>query len=82
MALDSKSAIKPLKKLRKLVGKLDLPPTAEDVHHIRTYTRKIEATLVAIPEVCGRNEERVLHESAKVRRAPEKFATWTCSPDT
>jgi len=72
MALDPKPAIKPFKKLRKLIRKLDPQPTAEDVHHIRTYTRRIEATLAAIPDICGRNEQRVLRESEKVRRCAGK----------
>lgn len=72
MALDPKSSIKPFKKLRKLIGNLDRQPTAEDVHHIRTYTRRIEATLAAIPDVCERNEHRLLRQSAKVRRRAGK----------
>lgn len=43
MALDSKRLLKPVKKLRKLVGKLDRHPAPEIIHELRTSTRKVEA---------------------------------------
>jgi hypothetical protein len=43
MALDRNRLLKPVKKLRNLVGKVNRRPTPEQVHDLRTRTRQIEA---------------------------------------
>jgi CHAD domain-containing protein len=48
MALDSKRLLKPVRKLRKLVGNLDRQPAAEIVHDLRTNARRVEATFEAL----------------------------------
>src|SRR4051794_11061283 len=47
MALDVNSIGKSFKKLRKLLKNFPNPPAAEDVHDIRTHTRRIEAIVGA-----------------------------------
>jgi CHAD domain-containing protein len=47
MALDLKSVQKPFRKLGKLLKKLPDPPAPEDVHDVRTQTRRIEAVVCA-----------------------------------
>ena len=48
MALDRKQLLKPVKKLRKLVSKLDGEPAPEKVHDLRTNTRRFEAAFEAL----------------------------------
>jgi CHAD domain-containing protein len=48
MALDRNSLVKPVKKLRKLIGKMDSHPAPEKVHALRTNTRRFEAMFEAL----------------------------------
>jgi CHAD domain-containing protein len=48
MALDPKELKKPLSKLRKLLKKMPKQPTPEQVHDLRTNTRRVEASLKAL----------------------------------
>lgn len=48
MALDSKTVQKPFRRLRKILKKFPDPPGPEDVHDVRTHTRKIEALVGAL----------------------------------
>lgn len=48
MSLDPKKLDKPFTKLRKLVCKMSKVPTQDEVHDIRTNTRRVEATLDAL----------------------------------
>jgi CHAD domain-containing protein len=43
MALDRNSVHKPFRKLRKLLKNFPGPPSPDDVHDVRTHTRRIEA---------------------------------------
>ena len=72
MALDPKDLVDPFKKLRKSVAKLKGQPTPKEVHDIRTRTRRMDSTLHALPQVCRRNERRLLKHTAKVRRRAGK----------
>lgn len=47
MALDAKAVHKPFRKLGKLLKKFPDPPSPEDVHDVRTHTRRIEAMVGA-----------------------------------
>jgi CHAD domain-containing protein len=47
MALDLKSVDKPFRKLAKLLKKFPDPPAPEDIHDVRTHTRRIEAVVGA-----------------------------------
>ena len=48
MPLDPRKLDKPLTKLRKLVRTMSKVPTQDEVHDIRTNTRRVEATLEAL----------------------------------
>jgi CHAD domain-containing protein len=48
MALDPKELKKPLSKLRKLLKKMPKQPSPEQVHDLRTNTRRVEASLKAL----------------------------------
>jgi CHAD domain-containing protein len=48
MALDRKLLLKPIKKLRKLIKKLDRQPDPDEVHDLRTSTRRFEAAFEAL----------------------------------
>ena len=45
MALDPRTIQKPFRKLRKLLKNFPDPPAPEDVHDVRTHTRRVEALL-------------------------------------
>jgi CHAD domain-containing protein len=48
MSLNYNRLLKPAKKLRKLINKMDGQPTPEEVHHLRTNTRRFEAMFEAL----------------------------------
>src|SRR5215475_11330055 len=48
MAIDRKRILKPVKKLRKLVKNLNRQPAPEEVHDLRTNTRRFEAAFEAL----------------------------------
>jgi CHAD domain-containing protein len=48
MALDANRLLKPVKKLRKLVKKIPAQPTPDEVHGLRTNTRRLEAIFDAL----------------------------------
>jgi CHAD domain-containing protein len=68
MALDPKKLDKPLLKLSKLVQKMSKVPTQDEVHHIRTNTRRIEATLTALQLDRKRKGRRVLDAVTPMRK--------------
>jgi CHAD domain-containing protein len=72
MPLDVDRALKPLKKLRKSVKKFPKQPSPEQVHDLRTSTRKIEATLEALALDASRNGRKLLSEVARVRKPAGK----------
>lgn len=68
MALDPKKLDKPLVKLRKLVRNLSKMPTPDEVHDIRTNTRRVEATLEALQLSRTRKGRRALLAIAPIRK--------------
>src|SRR5262245_15755707 len=48
MALDRKQLIKPTKKLKKVVDKIDRQPTPARVHDLRANARRLEAIVDAL----------------------------------
>jgi CHAD domain-containing protein len=68
MALDPKKLDKPLLKLHKLVQKMSKVPTQDEVHDVRTNTRRIEATLAALQLDRKRKGRRVLSAVAPMRK--------------
>ena len=72
MPLDSKRVLKPLKKLRRSLNKFPKQPSPEQVHDLRTGTRKIEATLDALALNSSRKQRRLLRKIARVRKPAGK----------
>lgn len=68
MALDRKQLVKPEKKLRKLLKNFPTQPTPDEVHDLRTNTRKVEALVKALQLDSRRNEQKLLTALTPVRR--------------
>jgi CHAD domain-containing protein len=66
--LDPNKVEKPLVKLRKLVRKMSKVPTQDEVHDIRTNTRRVEATLQALQLGRRRKGRRVLRAVTPIRQ--------------
>jgi CHAD domain-containing protein len=72
MALDPKKTQKPLRKLRRLLKKMPAEPPPEDVHALRTQSRRIEATLRALSLDSQQKTRRLLREVSKLRKRAGK----------
>jgi CHAD domain-containing protein len=72
MAFDSDRVRKPIRKLRKLLRKLPKQPTPDEVHNLRTNTRRLEAILCALSLDSHRNDRRLLKNLAQVRKRAGK----------
>lgn len=68
MPLDSKKLDKPFLKLRKLVTKMSKTASQDEVHEVRTNTRKIEAILEALKLDRKRKGRRVLRAVTPIRK--------------
>lgn len=68
MPLDPKKLDKPLVKLRKLLRKMSNVPTQDEVHDIRTNTRRVEATLEALQLTRMRKGRRLLLAITPIRK--------------
>jgi CHAD domain-containing protein len=73
MALDVKRIAKTVRNLRKLVRKAPKRPTPENIHDLRTYTRRFEAAAAALKLDSRRNERRLLRDLARMRRRAGKI---------
>jgi CHAD domain-containing protein len=72
MALDENTVQKPVRKLRKLLKKNPRQPTPDNVHDLRTNTRRLEAALSALSLDSRREEQRWLKDLARVRKRAGK----------
>lgn len=72
MALDVKNIHKPLRKLRKLLKKLSNPPAPEQVHELRTASRKLETSFHVLSLASRGNERRILKHVARLRKRAGK----------
>jgi len=68
MPLDPKKLDKPFVKLRKIVRKLSKEPTQDEVHDIRTNTRRVEAVLGALQLDRKQKGRRVLRAITPIRK--------------
>ena len=68
MPLDQKKLRKPLVQLRKLLRKTSRVPTQDEVHHIRTNTRRTEATVEALQLDRRRKGRRTLRAITPIRK--------------
>lgn len=69
MALDTKTVQKPFRKLGKLLKKLPDPPSPEDVHDIRTHTRRIEAVVGAFKLDKQKSGNKLVKSLKPIRKA-------------
>src|SRR5258707_5072095 len=72
MPLDPQRIQKSVRKLRKLLNKAPKRPTPDQVHDLRTHTRRFEATAQALRLDSKRNERRVLRALARLRKRAGK----------
>ncbi len=68
MALDINKIQKPMRKISKLLNKISNPPTPEEVHDLRTSSRKLEASVQALSLDSRGNERRVLKHVGRLRK--------------
>jgi len=68
MALDKKKLEKPLLKLRKLLRKASKVPTPDEVHDVRTNTRRVEAAVEALQLGQRRKGRRLLRVTTPIRK--------------
>ena len=69
MALDAKAVHKPFRKLGKLLKKFPDPPSPEDVHDVRTHTRRIEAMVGAFQLDCKKSGNNLVKSLRPIRKA-------------
>ena len=72
MTLDQDRLLKPARKLRKLLKNMSKDPAPKQVHSLRTNTRRLEATLAAVPldELSG--QRKLLKRVARIRKKAGK----------
>jgi CHAD domain-containing protein len=72
MSLDPAKLQEPLRRLRKLLKNFPKQPSPEQVHNLRTRTRRVEAMLRALMLTSRRNGRRLFQELAPVRKKAGK----------
>lgn len=72
MNVDAEKAIKPLRRLRKLLEEFPRDPSPEDVHELRTRARRLEAIVHAIPAGSDGETARLLKLAKPMRKAAGK----------
>jgi CHAD domain-containing protein len=72
MAIDAERLQKPVRKLRKLLSKMPSQPSPEEVHDLRTNSRRIEAMLPALSLDSKRQDRRMLRRVSKLRKRAGK----------
>jgi CHAD domain-containing protein len=71
MPLDQKKILKPVKKLRKLVARIDRQPTPEQVHDLRTNCRQLETIFSALAPQSKSNGS-LLRQVSRIRKRAGK----------
>lgn len=72
MAIDVKRIQKSIKKLRKLTSSLPKQSSPEQVHKLRTNSRKLEATFGSLSLDSGKNESQLMKQVRRIRRRAGK----------
>ncbi len=72
MALDAERAAKPVRRLRKLLKKMPAVANVDDIHHFRTSSRRLEATIYALSLDSGHSGRQVLRQISKLRKRAGK----------
>ncbi len=70
--LDPKRVHKPVKKLRNIVKQIPKQPSPEQVHDLRTNTRRPEAVVTALSLDTSRNVKDLLNDLFRVRKRAGK----------
>lgn len=70
MALDIEQLDKPIRKVRKILYKMPTEPSPDQVHDLRTNSRRLEAVLEATDP--DRNGRKILKQISKVRKKAGK----------
>lgn len=68
MGLDVQQVHKPVRKIRKLLKNLSKSLTPEQVHQLRTNSRRLEATLTSLSFNLSRRETRLLKDISVLRK--------------
>jgi CHAD domain-containing protein len=69
MALDPETVDKPFRKLGKLLRKFPDPPAPEDIHDVRTHTRRIEAVVGAFQLDMESTGKKLVRSLKPIRQA-------------
>jgi len=72
MGLDAEQVHKPVRKIRKLLKKIPKDPTPEQVHQLRTNSRRLQATLASLSLDLSRRETRLLKDVNALRKKAGK----------
>jgi len=72
MALDRNRLLKPAKKLRKLVSRIKSSPDPEEVHDLRTNTRRFEAMFAALSLEARGIDKAILKDLGRLRKRAGK----------
>ena len=78
MALNEKRLEKSIKKLRKILKRGSKPLVPEDVHDLRTRSRRIESAVKATQVSSRNNERKLLRNLSRIRKKPARSGIWTC----
>lgn len=73
MSLDTARIHKPIRKLRKFLKKAPKRPTSEQIHDLRTSSRRFEAEVDAFGLDSKANERRILPDLQRVRKRAGKI---------
>src|SRR5947207_7814898 len=69
MGLDIKQVRKPIRKLRKLLKKMPKAASPDQVHALRTNSRRLEALISSLALGSGREPRRLLKHVARLRKS-------------
>jgi CHAD domain-containing protein len=72
MPVDADRMQKPVRKVRKLLKNMSTSPGQDEVHDLRTNSRRIEAALHALSLDSGRPERQALKQISKLRKRAGK----------
>src|SRR5882757_8954750 len=73
MPVDTARIEKPVRKVRKFLKKAPKSPTPDEIHDLRTNTRRLEATIHAFGLDSNGNEQQLLQELRRVHKRAGKI---------
>ena len=72
MSVDHDRLLKPARKLRKVLKNMPKDPTPEQVHSLRTNSRRLEATLAAVSPDGLAKQKKLFREVARIRKKADR----------